>query len=172
MPVADKLSSLPVSTSQTLGIPISGMTCASCVGRVEKAIRAVEGVQSVAVNLATERAQVTAAPGIKPEAVLNAIRNAGYEPREENADLSVHGMSCASCVGRVERALNAVPGVLGASVNLATERAHVRYAGGPDVLAAVIAAAEKAGYPAEPVRTDAAQGDRETEARAAEITRL
>jgi Cu+-exporting ATPase len=172
MPVADKLSSLPVSTSQTLGIPISGMTCASCVGRVEKAIRAVEGVQSVAVNLATERAQVTAAPSIKPEAVLNAIRNAGYEPREENADLSVHGMSCASCVGRVERALSAVPGVLGASVNLATERAHVRYAGGTDVLAAVIAAAEKAGYPAEPVRTDAAQGDRETEARAAEITRL
>ena len=81
--MADKLSSPNASTSQTLGIPISGMTCASCVGRVEKAIRTVEGVQSVAVNLATERAQVTAAPGTKPEAVLNAIRNAGYEPREE-----------------------------------------------------------------------------------------
>jgi Cu+-exporting ATPase len=81
-------------------------------------------------------------------------------------------MSCASCVGRVERALNAVPGVLGASVNLATERAQVRYAGGAHVLASVIAAAEKAGYPAEPLRTDADRDDRERQARAAELARL
>jgi Cu+-exporting ATPase len=104
--------------------------------------------------------------------VLDAIRKAGYEPQEESADLSIQGMSCASCVGRVERALNAVPGVLGASVNLATERAQVRYAGGAHVLASVIAAAEKAGYPAEPLRTDADRDDRERQARAAELARL
>jgi Cu+-exporting ATPase len=155
--MTDKLA----SPSQTFAIPIAGMSCASCVGRVEKAIRGVEGVQDVAVNLATERAQVSAAPGTRPEPVLDAIRKAGYEPQEESADLTIRGMSCASCVGRVERALNAVPGVLGASVNLATERAQVRYAGGADVLASVMAAAEKAGYPAEPVRTDAARDDRE-----------
>jgi Cu+-exporting ATPase len=147
------------------------MTCASCVGRVEKAIRSVEGVQQVAVNLATERAQVTAVPGTRPENILEAIRKAGYEPREESVDLTIHGMSCASCVGRVERVLNAVPGVLKVSVNLATERAQVRYAGGADVLAAAVAAAEKAGYPAEEVRTDAAQDDREKQARAAEMLR-
>ena len=170
--MTDKLA-LPIApSSQTFAIPIAGMSCASCVGRVEKAIRGVEGVQDVAVNLATERAQVSVTPGTRPDLVLNAIREAGYEPQEERADLSIHGMSCASCVGRVERALNAVPGVLGASVNLATERAQVRYAGGADVLASVIAAAGKAGYPAEPVRTDAARDDREKEARAAELTRL
>ena len=166
--MTDKLA----SPSQTFAIPIAGMSCASCVGRVEKAIRGVEGVQDVAVNLATERAQVSAAPGTRPEPVLDAIRKAGYEPQEESADLTIRGMSCASCVGRVERALNAVPGVLGASVNLATERAQVRYAGGADVLASVMAAAEKAGYPAEPLRTDAGRDDRERQARAAEMTRL
>ncbi|MGO4572039.1 heavy metal translocating P-type ATPase [Microvirga sp. 2TAF3] len=170
--MTEKLSSPAASSSQTLAIPISGMTCASCVGRVEKAIRAVEGVKDVAVNLATERAQVTTLPGIRPEPVLTAIRNAGYEPAEESVDLAIKGMTCASCVGRVERALNAVPGVLGASVNLATERAHVRYAGGAGVIASAIAASEKVGYPAEQVRTDAAQGDKEKEARAAEMARL
>lgn len=170
--MTDKLAFPTAPSSQTFAIPIAGMSCASCVGRVEKAIRGVEGVQDVAVNLATERAQVSAAPGTRPEPVLNAIRKAGYEPQEERADLSIQGMSCASCVGRVERALSAVPGVLSASVNLATERAQVRYAGGADVLASVIAAAEKAGYPAEPLRMDADRDDREMQARAAELAGL
>ncbi len=139
----------------SIDVPVSGMTCASCVGRVEKAIRAVPGVRRADVNLASEKAQVE---GGDLSAVAAAIRGAGYEPQEETIDLKIVGMTCASCVGRVERALKAVPGVLDAEVNLATERATVRVIEGavtPQDLDAAVAAA---GYEATAVET--ATGDR------------
>src|SRR5215213_10748769 len=115
----------------TLDLPVRGMTCASCVRRVERAIQAVEGVGSASVNLATERARVSFDPAATNVAtVAEAIRQVGYDPAEETIDLKISGMTCASCVGRVERALKAVPGVVEASVNLATERASVRILGG------------------------------------------
>ncbi len=154
-----------------LVVPVEGMTCASCVGRVEKAIRAVAGVGDVSVNLATGRATVDLGTG-DPAAVLGAIKKAGYAAQEAEADLSIEGMSCASCVGRVEKALRAVPGVLEASVNLATNRAHLRYAGGSEVLNAATAAATKAGYEATAITADAEQIDRESASRDAEIRRL
>ena len=146
------------------------MTCASCVGRVERAIGAVPGVRRASVNLAAERAHVE---GGDPAAVAAAIRAVGYEPLEHTIELQVRGMTCASCVGRVERALKAEPGVLEAQVNLATERATVRVLEGTvtsERLAAVIA---EAGYGASMV--DAAGGaneDREQAARLAEIGAL
>ena len=156
---------------QRLVIPVEGMTCASCVGRVEKGIRAVAGVRDVSVNLATNRATVDLDAGHTPEPILAAIRKAGFETRDESAELSVQGMTCASCVGRVERALKAVPGVLDGSVNLATGRAHARYVGGDATLAAVAAALGKAGYPAEPVVNATEQTDKERNARAARFAR-
>jgi copper ion binding protein len=96
----------------SIDIPIQGMTCASCVGRVEKAIRSVEGVAAANVNLATERAYVEFAPSeANPAAVADAIRAAGYEPFENTIELKIDGMTCASCVNRVEKALGRVPGV-------------------------------------------------------------
>jgi Cu+-exporting ATPase len=158
---------------QPIEIPVLGMTCASCVGRVERAISAVPGVASAAVNLAAERAHVELAQGGQAQAVVEAIRKAGYEPLERTVDLNVEGMTCASCVGRVERALKGVPGVLDASVNLATERAQVRMLEGAD-LAALPAAVAKAGYVATPLQNEASLdlADREREARAAEIRSL
>ncbi|UVC06866.1 copper-translocating P-type ATPase [Rhizobium sp. TH2] len=123
---------------------IDGMTCASCVGRVEKAIAAVPGVQAANVNLATERASVSFSDPAVADAVIQAISKAGYEPRIETGELRIEGMTCASCVRRVEKALAAVPGVLEASVNLATEKATVRFAGGD--IAALEGAVRKAGY--------------------------
>ncbi|MCD1621020.1 heavy metal translocating P-type ATPase [Salipiger manganoxidans] len=120
------------------------MSCASCVGRVEKALRAVPGVQSAVVNLATERASLSG-DTLDRAALVRAIEKAGYAVPDSTQDLAVEGMSCASCVGRVERALAAVPGVSAASVNLATERATVRGSADPDLL---IAALRKAGYEA------------------------
>ena len=125
-------------------IGVEGMSCASCVRRVEKAIAAVPGVQSANVNLATERATVALADPAAAGAVLEAISKAGYAPRIETRELLIEGMTCASCVNRVEKALKAVPGVLDASVNLATEKATVRYAGGDP--AALEGAVRKAGY--------------------------
>jgi heavy metal translocating P-type ATPase len=158
----------------TLDIPIRGMTCASCVGRVEKAIRAVQGVDTAVVNLATERARVSLAPGIKDASpVATAIRHAGYEPAEETIDLAVSGMTCASCVGRVEKALKSVPGVVDAAVNLATERASVRVmGGGHEVAGRLIGAVAAVGYEAEKAQTGAEQTDRERATREAELASL
>ncbi|SMH26205.1 heavy metal translocating P-type ATPase [Mesorhizobium australicum] len=146
---------------------IEGMTCASCVRRVEQAIEKLPGVASAAVNLATESARVTYDAPVAAGAVTAAIRGAGYEVRTGEADFTIGGMTCASCVRRVEKAIAAVPGVTGASVNLATERAHVQSAG-PVPADAVIAAVAAAGYEARLVADTAAPDDRQAAARAAE----
>ncbi|SFC77327.1 heavy metal translocating P-type ATPase [Massilia yuzhufengensis] len=130
-----------------ISLRIEGMTCASCVGRVEAALRKVQGVGSVAVNLATERAEIRPSGdgAVDRTALVQAIEKAGYDVPAQTIELSVEGMTCASCVGRVERALNAVPGVSQATVNLATERATVR---GVAATEALLAAIGKAGYEA------------------------
>ena len=157
----------------SVDIPVEGMTCASCVARVEKAILAVEGVAAANVNLATERAHVTFAPDkADPQAVAEAIRAAGYEPAENHVDLAIQGMTCASCVARVEKALRRVPGVVGADVNLATERASVRYLGGADVIGRMVEAVDATGYEAKEIWQDAGREDRERAAREAEISGL
>ncbi|MCB5176171.1 heavy metal translocating P-type ATPase [Microvirga lenta] len=156
----------------TLDIPIEGMTCASCVGRVEKALRSVEGVASANVNLATGRATVSLASSpADPQTIAEAVRRVGYEPTDTKVELAVEGMTCASCVGRVEKALKRVPGVLDASVNLATERATIRFLGGADVVARMIEAVEQTGYEAKEIRVDD-QADRRHAAREAELSGL
>lgn len=153
-------------------IKINGMHCASCVGRVEQALKAVPGIADASVNLATERAHVTLAEaGPAPGAVTEAIRKAGYEPAGNTIELSISGMTCASCVGRVEKALKSVPGVSDASVNLATERATV-HGFGNDLMPQLIAAVAAAGYKAAPVGSGSDAADREREAREAEQASL
>ncbi len=146
-----------IETSKALPIPtdfgIEGMSCASCVLRVEKAIAAVPGVASATVNLATERATVTYSEPVPTEAVLQAIAKAGYEPKLETRELGVEGMSCASCVSRVEKALKTVPGVKDAFVNLATERATVRIVSGTSALA-LEDALRAAGYEVRKITAD------------------
>ncbi len=138
----------------TFDLAVSGMTCASCAGRVERAIKAVPGVADAAVNLSTERARVTFEPGRRDNAaVVQAVSAAGYEPVLETLDLAVEGMTCASCVGRVEKALLRVPGVVAADVNLATETARVTAAG--IAPADLVQAVEDAGYTARPVSPEA-----------------
>ncbi len=112
----------------TLQIGVQGMTCASCVGRVERALKKVEGVEGASVNLATEKANVTFDPErVTYPQLLEAVEASGYTPLVAEAALAIQGMTCASCAGRVERALKKLPGVLEASINLATERAAIRY---------------------------------------------
>ncbi|WP_440982841.1 heavy metal translocating P-type ATPase [Shinella sumterensis] len=154
---------------QTIKLSISDMTCASCVRRVEKAIETVPGVSGAAVKLATEKADVTfdGAPHIA--AVAAAVRGAGYGVDEEVLEFPVEGMTCASCIGRVEKALKAVPGVLDATANLAQERARVRLARGAATFDDLAAAIERTGYKAVRVTADTpAEDDR----RAAEASAL
>ena len=140
-----------LSKTGAFELSVEGMTCASCVGRVERALKKVPGVQNAVVNLATEKASLTVDDPAQAAAVLPlavaAIEKAGYAVPAQNVDLQVDGMTCASCVGRVERALKQVPGVQNAVVNLATERASVQISDGTDV-GALIAAIAKAGYEA------------------------
>jgi Cu+-exporting ATPase len=135
-----------MSNLTTFDLPISGMTCASCAGRVERALAKVSGVSSVSVNLASEQARVEAPAGSLEE-LLNAISAAGYQAPSERLELAISGMTCASCAGRIERALAPQPGVLSVSVNLANERAQLQVLRGTD-LNSLIHAVSQAGYQA------------------------
>ncbi len=133
-----------------LKLRIGGMSCASCVSRVEKALGQLTGVTEVSVNLATEQASLKAMPEIHAGELAEAVRKAGYEVMTQSVELQIDGMTCASCVGRVEKTLVKVPGVLNASVNLATEKATVEVLS--SVTFAMLATAiGKAGYTAKPV---------------------
>ncbi|WP_281968158.1 heavy metal translocating P-type ATPase [Roseovarius nanhaiticus] len=131
-----------------LRIKVQNMSCGGCVGRVERALNALEGVSDVSVNLASEGAQMRLDRPERAGEVIAALKDAGYPPLQQSVRLTIANMSCGSCVGRVERALAAVPGVIGASVNLATETAIVTYAEGALAVSDLLRAAEEAGYPA------------------------
>lgn len=152
---------------EKLDFNVKGMTCASCVAHVEKALRETPGVTSARVNLATERVEVGLAPGASPEKIAQSVVDAGYEPVVETIEIGVGGMTCASCVAHVEKALRATPGVIEASVNLATERAHIRALSGPGLIDRLRKAIVDAGY--EPRRIDAGSGDHERARRAQEL---
>jgi Cu+-exporting ATPase len=127
-------------------LKVEGMTCSACVGHVERALKAVPGVAAATVNLGTEQADVDFADGVDVGTLARAVEDAGYGVTKSEITLSVTGMTCAACVGHVERALKGVPGVLDASVNLGTESARITAVGveASDLVAAV----EGAGYDA------------------------
>jgi P-type Cu+ transporter len=164
--------SCPVGGPTQLGFGVRGMTCASCVSHVETALARTEGVNSASVNLATERAEVTLAPGAKAAAIAAAVTEAGYEPVIESIELGVGGMTCASCVAHVEKALRALPGVLEAGVNLASERASVRALSGPGLMERLRRAVMQAGYEPRQIEKGRAAGDRESVAREEEMRDL
>ena len=121
--------------TQTTVIPVKGMHCATCAMTVTKSIYSREGVENADVNFATEKAVLTYDPDkVSLEELGEAIRDAGYEPvlpsdneTTREVKLRIVGMTCAACVSAVERALKKIEGVENAVVNLATERAFVRY---------------------------------------------
>ena len=111
-----------------ISLPIAGMTCASCVSHVESALNKVPGVTEATVNLATERATVHYEDSnLKLEDLIQAVRASGYDVTTETVNPPIGGMTCASCANHIESSLSDVPGVISASVNLATERASVTY---------------------------------------------
>jgi Cu+-exporting ATPase len=135
------------AASSEIKLQVTGMTCASCVMRVEKSLKTVPGVRQASVNLATEHASVQADATVTADMLAAAVRKAGYEVATTETTLQVEGMTCASCVARVEKALLKVPGVQGATVNLATEKASIRALSTVPV-ATLKSAIEKAGYTA------------------------
>jgi len=152
------------ASPQLVTLPIEGMSCASCVGRVERALGVLPGVSDVSVNIATQRASLRLATNDR-SALVPAVEALGYSVPMQTVTLAIGGMSCAGCVGRVERALADVPGVAGASVNLATERAVVTgIAGADEVIAAVVQAGKSAHL--------VASGDRQEDTKDEEAAQL
>ncbi len=192
-------------TAAGVRFPVEGMTCASCVNRIERHLRKVDGVVEANVNLATESASVRFDPArVDLDDLQSAVEAAGYEARIERSEpfgaagaqaveiafrapaggltgprslaLDIEGMTCASCVNRIERHLRKVDGVVEANVNLATERASVTARPGVTV-DQLIAAVEAAGYEAKllsdgpPVDPGAESADAEPHAAHREATR-
>lgn len=160
-------------SSKRIDIPVAGMTCAACSAAVERTLNAVEGVTSANVNLLAEKAAVEAKEDVSIASLMDAVKNAGYEPKTEKITFSVRGMTCASCVSAVERALIGVEGVQSAVVNLATEKATV------EVLPTLVDfqklknIVKEAGYTAEPIEeVSVSSTDRERERREAEYKSL
>ncbi|GAA5438131.1 heavy metal translocating P-type ATPase [Deinococcus aquaticus] len=159
--------------SKTMELGVQGMTCASCVGRVERGLTKVEGVEQATVNLATERATVQYDPEqTSPAALIEKVKAIGYEPVTGTLDLGIQGMTCANCVGRVERALKKVDGVLDATVNLATERASIRYLPASVSPGQLKAAVVSAGYGVLEAEAGQDRTDQEREAREREVQAL
>ena len=135
------------TTTRRVVVPVRGMTCAACVSTVEKALQGVPGVTHASVNLATEEASIQVSPGDGWAASLaKSLEEAGYGLGTEDVSLNIEGMTCAACVGHVESALKAVPGVAEASVNLATERALVSVTPGLATPENLVRSVEEAGY--------------------------
>jgi Cu+-exporting ATPase len=152
--------------SDRLDLTIEGMHCASCVARIEDALSEVEGVEAASVNLATERATVLGT-GLDPESLAHAVDRAGYAAQPvggepARARLAIEGMHCASCVSSVEDSLRSTPGVVEASVNLASEEAAVTYEPGRLGVGDLAAAIERAGYKGRPLVEGARLSDEET----------
>lgn len=139
--------------SKQIEVGIRGMTCASCVRRVERSLRKQPGVLDASVNLATERAAISYDPKIfNPSSLVATVKEAGYEAVVDELTLGVQGMTCASCVARVERRVAKLPGVVQASVNLSTEKVHINYLRGSVSLPEIQEAIRQAGY--EPIEID------------------
>ncbi len=128
-------------------LPVTGMTCASCVATIEKGLSKLPGVSQVNVNLASEKASIEYDPSrVNTKALIDTISDVGYGVAVEKTTFSVGGMTCASCVANIEKALAKVPGVISANVNLASEKATVEYLSGEAGMADFRRAVESAGY--------------------------
>lgn len=132
--------------TERVDISIRGMSCASCVGRVERALKKQSGVTDAQVNLATEKATVTFEEHANPSQAVHAVEEAGYQPVVETAEIRIIGMTCGSCVSRVERTIEKLPGIVQASVNLTTQKAFVRFLPAAVTLPRIHHAIRDAGY--------------------------
>lgn len=165
-----------MSDPMSISLSLTGLNCASCVRRVEQALAEHVDVSDVAVNLATETARFSLSDPGALDQVAEMLAGRGYAPRDAVVRLHVSGMSCASCVGRLERVLSAELGVLEATVNLSTEMARVRFLEGVTSAAKLIAKCTETGFPASlaevgeaPARADRQRDEARSMARRAAV---
>ncbi len=157
-------------STRQLSLPITGMTCANCVATVERSLKKLDGVKSATVNLASERASVEYDPQIADqEAMLARIRSVGYDVAVGEADLLIQRLGDDNDARRLEKALSSLEGVVDVNVNLATERARVRYIPTVATQAEIRRAVRSAGF--DSPQTERSMEDAEQKAREHEINR-
>lgn len=149
---------------------VGGMSCGSCVGRVKNLLGDLEGVSDVSVNLASETTRLSLDNPERLKDVVQALDQRGYPARTARITLNIASMSCGSCVGRVDKALGGLPGVLLVTVNFAAETAVVDYLEGAIAPADLIAATAAIGYTGEIARADV--GRSRVERKAEEANKL
>lgn len=154
---------------QRIEIRVDGMSCASCVGRIEKVLMGQHGVAEAQVNLASGKATVEFDQPATPAMLVDSIRDAGYKPRVQSAEIPVIGMTCGSCVSRIERALNKQPGMIKASVNLTTQKAFVEFLSDTLSVPRIHQAIRDAGY--EPQAPDASSETEEQDKEGIDLRR-
>lgn len=142
-----------MSESVKLSMPITGMACASCVAKAEKGLNQLAGVKA-RVNLATSKAEVEVPVGFDLQQLKDKVESLAFATQVDQFELQITGMNCASCVGKVEKALQALPGVLKASVNLVNEKAQVEALAGNLTSVDLIQAVKKSGYQAQATSTE------------------
>ena len=146
---------MSVNAPLRVSLSVDGMDCASCVNPLESAIGSLPGVISVSANLASERVDVSFdSTKLTLAELVAAVASAGHPVRPLLAKLSLDGMSCATCAGRIESAIMKEPGVVSAQVNLSNALAHVAYQAGATEVESIVAAIEAAGYGATPILSE------------------
>jgi Cu+-exporting ATPase len=157
---------------ERIDLPVAGMSCASCALKIEKGLSNTEGVSKATVNFAAEKATVFYTPGeTSLTALIAKVKDLGYEAKTEKVLLPVQGMTCASCVNRVEKALKSLKGVVDVSVNFATQRASVEYLPGEATIRDLKRVVQEAGYEVLEVKEEDIV-EKERLAREAELARL
>ncbi len=162
----------PEKQLERIDLPITGMSCASCAAKIEKSLANVEGVSKATVNFAAEKATVIFHPAQTDLShLIEKVKDLGYGAKVEKVTLPIQGMTCASCVNKVEKALRSQKGVIGASVNFATERASVEYIPEEVTIRDFKKAVQEAGYEVLEVKEEDIV-EKEKLAREAELQRL
>jgi Cu+-exporting ATPase len=160
-------------TLQTTNLPVQGMTCSACATRLEKALMRAAGIADAGVNFALERADVSFDSGETDiSSIAGVVTNAGFEVPEETFSFGVGGMTCSACSGRVEKALNRLPGVLEANVNIALERADIRTIAGVVSIDRLAKTVREAGYEPQITGTTELQADADRQHREREEAKL
>ncbi|PIE15077.1 MAG: copper-translocating P-type ATPase [Rhodobacterales bacterium] len=161
-----------MSDLKSTSLQVTSLNCASCSARAEKALNAAAGVQQASVNLANETAQIIYDDPASVNSLMQVLEQAGYPAATRDISFEVAGMSCASCVGRVERALAKIDGVTEVAVNLASETATVRFAARAVSPTQILATVTKAGYPAKMPSDKPSANDDQARRKADEISHL
>src|SRR5258706_7636053 len=153
-------------------LPVIGMTCANCVATIEKGLKKLDGVESVSVNLGTEKADVRYDSNkLQTADLIKRVQLVGYDVPTTTINLAITGMTCANCVTTIEKGLKKLEGVVDATVNLGTERAHVTVVPRQLTRRDLVKQVEKIGYGVVEQATEDLSEDAERAARTAEVHR-